>query len=356
MTTELINAPPARNGILYAVTPETIEQRAASILAMRIKGVDDEAGLTAVKSTLRTVIGWRTSVEETRKQIKAEPWALCKRIDAEAEEIQLLIAPLEGHLKSQREAVETQLRLIAKQKEDAIYAARLQRLTDAGGEMHEDTIRAMPDEAFDLAVEQAQAKTAARLEAEQKARDEEAERKRLLEEQAEANRQEQARLTAEREAFEAQQRAAQAEAARLKQIEDDKQAAEQLRLNEERQALDRQRFATEKRARELEEAETNRQLDAQLAQRKEQQRLDQIEADRLEAEARAEREREALAEAEAAAVRAEQLQPVKMRILKFAERVREMAPTRLPDDITNEIVLQMAVCADRISAIAKGLK
>jgi len=333
MKTELTTAPPVQNAILYAVTPETIAREKAAIMAIRIKGIDDETGIATAKEHRKTVVGWRISVEKTRKEAKAEFLEAGRKVDQKAKDIQALIEPLELHLNEQLEDIETQLRLIAKQKEDAIYAVRLQRLTDAGGEMHEETVRVMTDEAFDLAVEQAQAKPTARLAAEQKAREEEAERKRLLEEQAEVNRQEQARLTAEREAFEAQQREAQAEAARLKKIEDDKQAAEQLRLNEERQALDRQRFANEKRARELEEIET----------------------ERLEAEARAEREREAQAEAEAAAVRAEQLQPVKMRILKFAERVREMAPTRLPDAVMNEIVLQMAVCADRISKIAKEL-
>ncbi len=382
MTTELIAAQSAKNGILYAVTPETIAVHAAAILALTIKSVDDEAGILAVKTQLRAVVGWRTSVEETRKQIKAEPWALCKRIDAEAEEVQALIVPLEKHLKDQREAVDAQLKKLAKIKEDELYKVRLQRLTEAGGEIAEDIVRLMPDEVFDVAVEQAQARTTARLAKEAQDKANELERKRVLDEQAEANRVQQAQLTADREAFEARQREAQAETDWLKKIDDDlraEQAAtlkrQQDELQAERNKLDRANQASLRllighRREALTEVGASFHDDVlggmtndefttavslgRLAQ--EQARQDQIEADRIEAENKAQREAEEATEQAAAALRLEQLQPLKLRLQKFAERVRTLAPAKLPEDVRDVIEFEMATCAGRILAVAGGLK
>lgn len=349
MRSEIAELPKATTAILYAVTPETISQRKAELLALRINGVNDETGLAHVKAALRDVVKWRTSVEKTRKEAKDEYLKAGQKIDAEAKQLQALIEPIESHLASEKKKVEDEIARLEMEAQNRLWASRQKRLIDAGDNVHNWTrerILDLSEAAFDVAVSNAVEATRIRKEAEEKAAAEEAERKRLASIERENQRAEAERLKAERAEFE-RAKEEQAKESRRIQAEFDKQ---QFELKAERE-----RLAWEDRNRqEIKAREEQQKQQAMLA---EQEKADKIERDRLAAEQARIREQEEAVERVAAEARAELLKPIKLRIREFAVRVQLLVPPDIrDDDTTDRINAELLECSSRIIAIGEGLK
>lgn len=333
MSTELAEMPKAMTAILYTVTPATIAERRAELLALKINGVDDKDGLAIVKAKLKEVVGWRTAVEKTRTEAKAEFLEAGRRVDAEAKTIQELIAPIEKHLAGQKKLVDDELARIEQQRADELYAARRKRLQAVGGNIPEETVRAMTEAVFEAALEREATRAA-----------EEAERRRVAEEQAEANRKEAERLQAERAELDRQGAEREAEAARLKQAEDDRIAAERAELGRQRAELQAERDR-------LAQAEREREAAAQA----ERDRLATLERERVEAEEREAQRLRAEQSARDEEARREAMKPVLQKLNDFANKIRLTPLPMLDDEICAEIDNALYACADRIEAIGKGL-
>lgn len=317
--------------VRFNLTDAAIGKLRTDYMALVVTGVDDKAGCQRVHDARMDIVRRRTSIEKTRKDLKADSLEYGRRVDAEAKRLTALLAPIEDHLGSQEKIVLdeiTRRREEAARKEAERVQARVNRLFDFGARFDGQNYSAMglmipaavvkscTDEQFEQFCGQVQAKVdeeKARAEAEEATRkaeagrlakiaaEQEAERKRLAEQRAEQERverlareerqREEERLRAEREAIEAEKkRLADAEAARLKAIEDEKRRVEEQK----------------RRAEELERAKAEA---AEKARREEAERIER------EAKARAEREeKERLAKE-----RKEARRPDREKLLAFAD-------------------------------------
>jgi hypothetical protein len=336
MSTQLIDQPQTKAGILQAVTEQTINAKRAEYLALKVNGIADETGLANVKAALKEVVKWRTSTDKWHDDAKAEYLEAGRRIDAESKRIKAFIAPIEGHLVAQRKLVEDELARIEAEKQEVIYRLRIKRLAEADDRNAWDrgVLLSLSEAAFEVAVENATEATRQRKEAEAKREAEEAERKRQHAAEAERQRVEAEKLKAER-----------AEFARLKKIEDDKQVAERERIRQEQLAFqaERDKFDAEKRQRD--EALLAAQVEA-----------DRIERDRLAVEQAKIREQEEALERAAREARAEQLKPLKEKIQAFADKVRLLVPIGIDDEKVIDLINdQLALCAGNIAEIGETL-
>lgn len=356
-TAELTNRSEASTGILYSVTPETIAQRRSELMALTVAGVNDEVGLAHVKAGLREVIKWRTSVEATRKELKAEYLEAGRRVDEDAKTIQAVIAPIEKHLAEQKKRVDDELARIEQEKADAVYNARRKRMEEAGGkDLGQEYLMSMSEAVFEMAVQNASEANRLRRIEEQRLAAEEAERKRQAELQAEANRLEKERLAAERAEFAKQQAEQEAERRRVQAIEDEKRAAE-------RAELDRQREEQAKAAAAI-KAESDRlaKIEADRLTAIEQERLqaEAAERARVETEERLKREAQVAEQnriaQEAADKRALELRPAKAKLNEFANIVMNLdVPSGLGDFTENQVQMALNTAAETIRKIGANL-
>lgn len=355
--------PEAKSGVLYAVTAETIKSKAADLLALKVNGIDDEAGMIAVKEGLKLAVKWRTSVEATRKELKADILAAGRKVDSDAEEIQSLISPIEKHLREQKESVEREQARLKKIEEDRLFELRSQRLAEVEGTMDPLLVRTMSESDFADAIEVRREQLAERRAAAAKAAEIEAERQRQLKEQQEANRLEQERLAAERKAFEAERLAAQAERDRLQKIEDDRRAAEraeQARLQKIEDEKRREEQAALAKERAELQAEKDRlakiEADRQRALREDAERQERILFEQTQAHIKAEREAEEKARAEANAKRAEELKPVRQKLHDFANRVQSLNLPKVGEEAAAQVQAVLATAAESIRSVAEQLR
>jgi hypothetical protein len=94
-----------------------IEELKAELLPLVIKDLEDAEGYKAVSEALRFVVKKRTSIEEKRKELKADSLAYGKAVDARAREITQMLSPIEEHLRGQKEKVDAELLKIEEAKE-----------------------------------------------------------------------------------------------------------------------------------------------------------------------------------------------------------------------------------------------
>lgn len=259
-------------------------------------------GFKTVKAARIEVKNMRCSVENLRKELKADVLERGKIIDEEATRLKGLLAPIEKQLEQEEEAEEARKAAAARAKveaEEKKLQERIDQITALGATPDIKTVKAMDDEFFDHYVRdlkvQAEARRlealeAARIQAEKEAA-EQAERDRVAALHAEEMRRQaeelairERELQAERAKIEAERAAA--EAIRLEQLRIEQEArdkaeaerqaviaAENAKLAEQRAELARQqeelRLAEEARQQEiarLEAIERKRILDAEEAE------------------------------------------------------------------------------------------
>ena len=88
-----------------AKTDAAIEQIREEYLQLVVAGPQDQAGFKSAETALKKVVRIRTSVEKTRKELKADSVRYGKAVDAEAKRIKEAIEPIEEHLKTQCDVV-----------------------------------------------------------------------------------------------------------------------------------------------------------------------------------------------------------------------------------------------------------
>jgi len=238
VTTKTIAKEPATQSmILYSVTKETISEMSAKYLPLTVAGIEDKEGLKVVKAARLLCRGARVAIEKTRKEAKEESLRYGQKVDAEAKRLTSLIEPIELHLTNQEELVEREIARLAKEKEDAVFAARHAMIVEAGGAVSEKFLRLMKEDEFLAELARVKIETLNRIEREAA---EAIEKKRLADE-AEAlrlERAELARLRREQEELLAAERKKQDDAAAA-------QRAEQRRIDREREANDAERARLE---------------------------------------------------------------------------------------------------------------
>jgi hypothetical protein len=101
----------------FDVVVPKIEELKAQCLPLTINGLDDVDGYKAVSDALKFVVKKRTSIEDKRKELKADSLAYGKAVDARAKEITQMLSPIEEHLREQKEKVDAELLKIEEQKE-----------------------------------------------------------------------------------------------------------------------------------------------------------------------------------------------------------------------------------------------
>lgn len=372
--TELATRLPSKNAVLYSVTAETIAARKAELLALKINGVDDAKGLAEVKAKLKEVVGWRTGVEKTRTELKADVLEAGRRIDAEAKAIQALIAPIENHLATEKKRVDDELARIEQEKLDAVYEARAKRLAAVGAQsVGRDYLMSLGEAAFDVYVENERARIEGLKQQEAELRRQEEERKRLAAEEAERNRLEKERLDAERAELDRQrkadeQRRAAEQQALLKQQEEIAEARRQIQRDEEKaKAVQRAAMINSRTSRLFPGAfltddelatMTEERFEAFLrdAREAEEARLAAIREEAAEKERlQKAREEEEAAERAAEALRLEELKPELERINEFADKVAMLPLPKVRDKTAESINQVLADCAEAIRQIGKQL-
>jgi uncharacterized protein (DUF885 family) len=99
-----------------AVVPK-IEELKAELLPLVIQDLEDTEGYKAVSDALRFVVKKRTSIEDKRKELKADSLAYGKAVDARAREITQMLSPIEEHLRGEKEKIDYQLLKLEEAKE-----------------------------------------------------------------------------------------------------------------------------------------------------------------------------------------------------------------------------------------------
>ena len=88
-----------------AKTDAAIEQIREEYLQLVVAGPQDQAGFKSAETALKKVVRIRTSVEKTRKALKADSVRYGKAVDSEAKRVREAIEPIEEHLKTQCDIV-----------------------------------------------------------------------------------------------------------------------------------------------------------------------------------------------------------------------------------------------------------
>lgn len=355
MNAEIIDTPPRRAELAkFSLSDAAIAKLQADYGGLTVAGPTDAAGQKACHAGRMVVRGYRTSIEKTRKDLKADALAYGREVDGEAKRLSAPLEAIEAHLEAQEQIVENERLRVAKVAEDArraVMAERLATLRALGSPLGIDDVSRMTEDEHAAAVSAATTERAERQRLE-------ADAKRIAAEQAEANRIEREALAAER--------AAQAETARI----------EAAKLAAEREAL-----AKAQREQDAKTAAERAQLDAQAAeQRAAQKALDDAAAavqrkaddDKLaaEAEARGKAETEArikreLEQAEAERqeraeeqAREEAARPYRERVQAFADALMLVPRPEGPDfdaitAIVNEASAKIRALTARRKSAAK---
>lgn len=88
-----------------AKTDAAIEQIREEYLQLVVAGPQDQAGFKSAETALKKVVRIRTTVEKTRKALKADSVRYGKAVDSEAKRVREAIEPIEEHLKTQCDIV-----------------------------------------------------------------------------------------------------------------------------------------------------------------------------------------------------------------------------------------------------------
>lgn len=344
MTTALSERPAATKAIVLSVTDETIASMASRMMSLKVNGIADKKGYELVDTARKECVKARTGIDKVHKELKAESLKYCQELDSEKRRLTGKVEAIENHLKGELDAVEREQARIQKEKDDAIYAERVAKLSAYDCTIIEHALRSMSPAQFEEAFTKAAADAVARKEAERKAAAEEAERQRIAAEQAEANRKESERLAAERAEFQRQQA-----------IEDEKRAAERAELEALRQEQARQAAELKAEQDRLARAESER------LRAIEQERIaaEAAERSRLETEARLKREAEVAEQEriakEAAEKRAMELRPAKQKLNVFAHSLIELEIPNISDLVNSQVQAVLNQAAESIRRIGANL-
>lgn len=356
--------------IEFGIDLAKLELAVAEDCKLTINGLDDKAGYERVDTRRKGYVKQRTGVERIRKEYNEEAQARIKKNNAAAKFVTEIIGRAEDHLRAEVDRIDNERRRIEREKADAEYKAKDERLRAAGVVLDRMVVESLSED--QIATRIAEALELAALRKAEKERQEaaEKERQRLAAEEAARVKAEAEKLAAERAEFARQQAEQEAERKRLQKIEDDKRASAQAELDRQRAELQKQQdeirrqqeaVAAEKRA-----AQEKIDADRRAAEQAERDRLAAIELEkqkaaaaeqaRIETEQRIERERLAeekrKAEEAAELKRIEAERPYREQLERLAANVDVIGVPDGPKTAQVKAVLKQA--ADDIRKIAKA--
>ena len=297
-------------------------EEAGQILAtykdIKVTDEKDTAGMAKARELRLILKKARTTVENNRKELKADIVKQGKAIDSVARYVKEEIEPAEEYLELQEKFAE----LAQAKREADLKAKRIEQLMQYTDDLSVYNLDGMTEDQFNtlLATLKAQYEAEQKRiadEAKAKAEAEEAERKRI-EEQAKEN----ARLKAEAEARE--------KAEAIEREKREKEEAERLeKERKEREAREAEQ-AKKDEAERLERERIQKEADEKIAkERAEREKLEQEKRDREAEEARKKAEAE---EAERQAL----LAPDKDKLVQFAQAVETIRTQKLPAVKSND--------------------
>lgn len=211
--------------ITYSVTDAALSEMRSKYIGLRVCGLDDAEGYAQCKVARDIVRKTRLSVEERRKELKAESLIFGKAVDSEARRIFEKIEEVEGHLVGQLRIVDDEKKRL---EDEAIRKAkeridqRAAQLIAFGAAFNLDEVSKMTDEAFDdlLSLSESRFRAAQRKQEEERQRLEQLEKERAAQDEL---------LAAERE----KTRQLEAEAAQMRKEQADREHEQAHKVEEE---------------------------------------------------------------------------------------------------------------------------
>lgn len=104
-----------------------VEELKKEYLPLKIASIEDKEGYEVVKNALKFMIGKRHDIEDKRKELKADSLKFGKAVDEKAKEIQAMIAPIEEHLKAEKDKIDLEIKTIKEAEEKAIQEKQFKR-------------------------------------------------------------------------------------------------------------------------------------------------------------------------------------------------------------------------------------
>jgi hypothetical protein len=120
----------------FDVVVPAVAELSKEFLPLKIASIDDTEGYAEVSKALRFIVSKRTSVEDKRKELKADSLAYGRAVDARAKEITEMLSPIELHLKSEKDRIDAEKEEIKKREEEAklnVINERSNKLIRLGG-------------------------------------------------------------------------------------------------------------------------------------------------------------------------------------------------------------------------------
>lgn len=338
----------------YGFVVDDLKTKVAADLAITINGVEDKAGYKLADTRRKEWVKVRTSIDKRRKEMNQLARDHIKRVDGVAAELTEIAAQAEDHVTKLVDEVDAAIEKAEKEKIDAIFNVKNDRLVAAGLNLPRILVDSMSDIDIDDKISEAVELARFRKEQAEKEANAKAEADRIAAEQAEANRIEAEKLAADRAAFAQQQADHKAEMERLRKLDEDSIAAERAELETQKAAQLEAQQNIEREQKRLADIERDR-IDAE-----QQRERDKIEAERVKslaeqaAEDAADKLAREQADAKATAERAERLKPDVDRLNDFANKVErffDTIPTTNHDQVTQLIKEKLRECADSIRRI-----
>ena len=104
-----------------------VEELKKEFLPLKIANLEDKEGYDAVKDALKFMVTKRHEIEDKRKELKADSLKFGRAVDERAKEIQSMIAPIEEHLKAEKDNIDQQIKAIKEAEERAAQEKLLAR-------------------------------------------------------------------------------------------------------------------------------------------------------------------------------------------------------------------------------------
>lgn len=117
----------------YDVAEAAVEQYKEKFLPLKINGIEDKEGYAEVAQALKLMVKRRNEIEAKRKELKEDSLKYGRAVDSEAKRLTALLAPIEEHLKAEKQRVDDELERIAKQAE----MERLQKIQQRSNALYD---------------------------------------------------------------------------------------------------------------------------------------------------------------------------------------------------------------------------
>lgn len=111
----------------YDLPAAAIKKLEQEFMPLSVKSLDDEDGYAQVKEALRFMVSKRNEVEDKRKELKADSLKFGRAVDDEAKRLTAMLAPIELHLKAEKDKIDSEKKRIAEEEEARKQRAIMQR-------------------------------------------------------------------------------------------------------------------------------------------------------------------------------------------------------------------------------------